>query len=64
MFRMFKSKSKSEGLARPVVRTQSTRDARVVLFHSPWLGYDLGDLSLMEGNVKIDVTEIGNEYVK
>lgn len=64
MFRMFKSKSKPMGLPRPVVRTQSTGDARVVLIHSPWLGYDLGDLSLMEGNIKIDVTEIGNECVK
>ena len=52
------------GLVRPVVRTQSTRDAHVVLIHSPWLGYGLGDLNLMEGNIKIDVTEIGNEYVK
>jgi hypothetical protein len=64
MFHIFKSKSKRMGLVRPVVRTQSTRDAHVVLIHSPWLGYGLGDLNLMEGSIKIDVTEIGNEYVR
>jgi len=52
------------GLARRVLRTQSTRDARVVLIQNPWLGYDLGDINLMEGNIKKGVTEIGNEYVK
>ena len=30
MFRMFRSKSRPMGLAKPVVRKQSTRDARVV----------------------------------
>jgi hypothetical protein len=64
MFRIFKSESKPVGLAGPVVRTRLTGDARVVLIHSPWLGHDLGDLSLMEDNIKIDVTQIGNEYVK